>query len=95
MSALVQRRRHGRWAGGRPAPLGLAGLSRQGVRSLFSLPLVHFCLASRLQLPKLLCLDRAVCARRVQLQVSVLVQRRSHGRWPAGGRHVTHVHYSL
>ena len=35
--------------GRRPAPLGPAGLSRQGVCSLFSLPLVHFCLASRLQ----------------------------------------------
>ena len=86
VSALVQRRSHGRWAGGRLAPLGPAGLSRQGVCSLFSGCLSRsFCLASRLQLPKLPCLDRAVCARRVQVRVSALVQRRSHGRW-AGGR---------
>ena len=38
------------------------------------------------ELPKLLCLDQAVCAWRVQLQVSALVHRRSHGRWPAGRR---------
>ena len=73
VSALVQLRSHGRWAGGRPAPLGPAGLSRQGVCSLFLGCLSRsFCLASRLQLPKLPCLDRAVCARRVQLQVSAL-----------------------
>ena len=33
---------------------------------------------------EVLCLDRAVCARRVQVRVSALVQRRSHGRWAGG-----------